>query len=158
MKLALAFQSLAPVQAPEATHEDIHSEFAEFAAIRQELMLEQEEYAKLLKITLPILTGYLYARVQRIPQNIIDRARLLRATFNQSEREMRVYLSGTPMSVLVKQWSDILKIEDERDLACVFKVSKLTIVRWKKDVKPKSIRSLLLYQHRVDALAAIQNS
>lgn len=125
----------------------------ELSAIRTKLGIKNVEFAKKLGIGLPTLSSYLYRRVQKVPQNVMDAARAL-VSDGPTDHDRAVSLfSDKQMSEIVARWErimDMVGAEDaDKRIAAVLKVDQITVWRWRNNETRPSIAEIGTFDREI---------
>lgn len=126
-KIALPMPPKRPAKAAKLSPDQ-----EELVSIRHQLRYSQDVFAKALGIGVPRLASYEYGRTSCVPEKVMDTARgLLNEVGCADAKEYE----NIPMSKILAQWAEELKIDYEDNIALskALTVSPATISRWKND-------------------------
>ena len=120
----------------------------ELVDIGADLLLRNQDYAFALGIGLPRLSSYIYGRTASVPDEVMKKARALKAEDPHLAERMNRY--ARPMSQILKEWEKQLQIkDDDENLAMCLGVTKMTIYRWRNDETKPDATALGRYEQFV---------
>jgi hypothetical protein len=125
----------------------------ELAAIRTKLGIKNMEFAERLGIGLPTLSSYLYRRVQKVPDKVMDVARAL-VNDGPTDHDHAVSLfANKQMSEIVARWErimDMVGAEDaDKRIASILKVDQITVWRWRNNETRPSIAEIGTFDREI---------
>jgi len=133
----------------------------ELAEIRAKLGITNNAFADRLGIVLPTLSSYLYNRVQKVPDRVMDAARaLLTQGPTDFDRAARIFGDATKMSEIISRWDKVLGLEGnteaDNNIAFVLKVDPITVWRWRTDASKPDVADIAAFDRKVNRFAALQ--
>lgn len=123
----------------------------ELVAIRHQLHLSQPDFAAALEINVPRLSAYEYGRTNRVPADIMTKARQLRDSGNKVNEGIVERYGHLTMSEILKQWADAMLVafDDTATLAGELGTTETTIRRWKNNDARPGIAAMVRYEQQV---------
>lgn len=108
----------------------------ELKEIMDGLAMDYQDAAIYLNLKKPTLAAYLYGRTINVPAEVMATARIMRDDPKLNE-ELDLFTNKT-MSESLSLWMSMIGLEDDQfnELAEIIGVHRVTIDRWRKEVKP----------------------
>lgn len=127
--------------------------------IKIALGITNADFAKDLGIGLPTLASYLYARVQTVPDRVMETAREMLQSANPKTIETRRWLDTATMPDIVNAWCaklSISKFDDAKKdhrLSEILGCNVITVWRWRTDGAKPKVSVLMVYDSSINEYA-----
>ena len=121
--------------------------------IREKLQLKNADFAQRLGIGLPTLSSYLYGRVQKVPDKVMNAAKALLGNGpSETDRAVAIFV-GMTMPEVVARWERKLKLVGNADadklIAFVLDVNPTTVYRWRDGQSELSVPEIAKHDNTV---------